>query len=91
MGEGAEIVREIVHAISHTISITISASEIMFFHFLKKVFDDLGSGNSVRYSVGNSVYYFLEYFRHAVTFRADWIYARTMVAWVVSNIGNYNW
>ena len=44
----------------------------------------------VRSSMENSMHYFQDYFRHAVTFRADWIYSRTMGAWVVSDIGSYS-
>ena len=90
MGEGAKIVkgivREIVHTIPHTISLTVSLFKGMSFISFYILFDDLGSGNSAGNSVGNSVHYFPDYFYHAVTFSADWIYSGTMGAWAVRTL-----
>ena len=79
-------VREIVHTMSHFIPLTVFSLKSMSLICFERVFEDLRNGNSV----GNNVYYFRDYFRHAVTFRADWIYSSTMGAWVVRNIGSYN-
>ena len=73
-----EIVREIVHTKSHiiplAISLTIPTLMKICFIVVLRVVDDLGSRNSV----GNSVHYFLDYFRHAVIFRAECIHSDTM-------------